>query len=60
MRRFAVLTVLLISVGVFVGLYLPAAVTLGGWITGLALLGLPYRALYGPTLRGGGFYNKAR
>ena len=38
MKQFAVLAALLISFGVFIGLYLPKATTLGGWVTATALL----------------------
>jgi hypothetical protein len=46
MRQFAVLAALLISCGVFIGLYLPKATTLGGWITATALLAFAFIGRY--------------
>jgi hypothetical protein len=37
---------LLISCGVFIGLYLPKATTLGGWITATALLAFAFIGRY--------------
>jgi hypothetical protein len=46
MRQFAVLAALLISFGVFIGLYLPKATTLGGWVTATALLAFAFIGRY--------------
>jgi hypothetical protein len=37
-----VLAALLISFGVFIGLYLPKATTLGGWVTATSLLAFAF------------------
>jgi hypothetical protein len=46
MRQFAVLAALLIASGVFIGLYLPQATTLGGWITAAALIAFAFIGRY--------------
>ena len=42
MRQFAVLAALLISSGIVLGLYLPTALTLGGWMTATVLLAFAF------------------
>jgi hypothetical protein len=46
MRQFAVLAALLISFGVFIGLYLPKATSLGGWVTATVLLTFAFIGRY--------------
>jgi hypothetical protein len=38
MRQFGVLAALLIGSGLLIGMYLPTALTLGGWLTAALLL----------------------